>query len=583
MLYFNKEMIAKIIKTKKWLFLIFLLAVGFILTHRFFFMSGDFNTHDGVHFIRLYNLEKIFKEGQFPPRWLPDLGKGYGYPFFNFYPPLAYFAGLVFRLLGASFTFANKLSFGLAGLIGLGGMFFLAKNFFGFWGGAGAALFWLFLPYRAVDLYVRGSLAEYWGLNLLPVVFYLAKRLFDRQSVGRLLLFIISLFLLLIAHNAVALIGIIWLIGFIIYLFFTDKGWSLKKIKKGIFFKLSFFWALGLAAFFVIPAIWEKSSTQIADMTNDYYAYYNHFPSLAQLFISRFWGYGGSNFGLNDEMSFQIGHLHWISVLLALPILAWNLVVKKLSLFKQKKNCLMALFFGGSFFLFAFLAHQRSLFIWQRVGFLAFLQFPWRLLIFIGFSASILAGYLMSFLKKKFAFLIFIILFLILGGLSFNYFQPKEIIDRNDHDYLSSPLWEYQQREFITDYLPKTVREIPKDYYSWPLVVNQEAKINLERDQADKIIFTASSPDTKQTALIKRFYFPGWEAVINQEPVDIDINNNGFMILTLPKGEAEVELAFKNTPIRQAANAISLTTWFLFLIGALAKKYWQKKINLSKK
>ncbi|MGI6278906.1 MAG: hypothetical protein ACOYJ8_03840 [Patescibacteria group bacterium] len=552
-----------------------LLLVAFVFVHRFFFSSGSFSTHDGVHFIRLYNLEKVLNEGQFPPRWLPDLGKGYGYPFFNFYPPLAYLVGLLFRFFGTSFTLAVNLSFVLAGLLGFLGMFFLAKSLFGFWGAVTAALFWLFLPYRALDLYVRGSLAEYWGMNLLPLVFYLAKRLFDLPTLKRLFPFVLGLFLLLIAHNGVALVGLFWLFIFVLFLFVIDRQSFFEKIRhQGIFFFSSFLLAFGLAAFFILPAILEKDLTQIAQMTSDYYSYENHFPSLRQLFISRFWDYGGSVLGPEDKMSFQIGHLHWLTALVALFFLIKKVVFEQKKFWSERKNFWL-MFFLISFWGFAFLAHQRSNLFWRIFPFLAFLQFPWRLLIFVGFSASVLAGFWAKWAKKR---LWFVFIFLALLILNFTYFRPQDFQNFEDEDYLSSPLWKYQQREFLTDYLPKTVEEVPQDHFENPLLVTG-AETNINLNQADKLIFGVVSGGEEEV-IIKRFYFPGWQAKIDNKPTSITTNKNGFMVLSLPEGESLVEVVFKNTPTRTIANQISLFSWgvflFFILMGNRIAKYFKK-------
>lgn len=576
MLYLLVIMITPIKKHWQELLALSFLFLAFIFAHRFFFLPGDFPTHDGVHFIRLYDLEKVLRQGQFPPRWLPSLGKGYGYPFFNFYPPLSYFAGLLFRFFGASFTLANKLSFALAGFLGAVGMFLLAKKFFAnFWSGAIAVLFWLLLPYRALDLYVRGSLAEYWGLNLLPLVFYWAESFFTLPNRKQGLVLALGLFFLLIAHNGVALIGVVWLAVFLLFLLTVNREWSWLKLKKWLILMGPFLLAAGMAAFFIVPAIWEKGFTQIADMTSDYYAYYNHFPSLGQLFISRFWGYGGSNFGLNDEMSFQIGHFHSLAALTALFLLVGKLILKRGRVFRERKLGL-ALFFLISFLGFAFLSHQRSSFLWEKLPFLVFLQFPWRLLIFIGFSASVLAGFGLTRIKKGKTWLFFLsgLVLLVLG---FSYFQPREMVDIDDNKYLSSPLWEYQQREFLTDYLPKTVEVIPKDYYRPPLIL-ASGETRMILDQADKIIFTFLG-EADQKVTIKRFYFPGWQAKIDGKLAEIDTSQNGFMVLALPEGQSRVELFFGQTTTRRLANRISLAAWMLFFWLAFSLRKKTKRTN----
>ncbi|MGB6881820.1 MAG: hypothetical protein WBD86_00765, partial [Microgenomates group bacterium] len=52
------------------------------------FQSGYFNMHDDLQMMRQLEMEKCFKDFQIPCRWVPDMGYGFGFPLFNFYPPL---------------------------------------------------------------------------------------------------------------------------------------------------------------------------------------------------------------------------------------------------------------------------------------------------------------------------------------------------------------------------------------------------------------------------------------------------------------------------------------------------------------
>src|SRR4030042_3944603 len=71
---------------------------------------GFFTMHDDQQVVRLYELDQALAAGQFPARWVKDLGFGYGYPLFIFYPPLVYYLGEVFHLLfGATYILSIKL------------------------------------------------------------------------------------------------------------------------------------------------------------------------------------------------------------------------------------------------------------------------------------------------------------------------------------------------------------------------------------------------------------------------------------------------------------------------------------------
>ena len=52
-----------------------------------------------LHVYRLAELARLVAAGEFYPRWAPNFYFGYGYPIFNYYAPLSYYAGLPVALL----------------------------------------------------------------------------------------------------------------------------------------------------------------------------------------------------------------------------------------------------------------------------------------------------------------------------------------------------------------------------------------------------------------------------------------------------------------------------------------------------
>ncbi|HSA83405.1 MAG TPA: hypothetical protein VLF20_00780, partial [Patescibacteria group bacterium] len=64
-----------------------------------FFLPGFFPMHDDTQVARVFEMHKALIDGQFPVRWVADLGYHYGYPIFNFYAPLAYYIGAFFMVL----------------------------------------------------------------------------------------------------------------------------------------------------------------------------------------------------------------------------------------------------------------------------------------------------------------------------------------------------------------------------------------------------------------------------------------------------------------------------------------------------
>src|SRR4030042_1561299 len=72
---------------------------------------GFYQIHDDQQIARLSLFDKALKSGQFPVRWVDDLGFGFGYPLFVFYPPLVYILGEMFHLVGFGLTSSIKLGF----------------------------------------------------------------------------------------------------------------------------------------------------------------------------------------------------------------------------------------------------------------------------------------------------------------------------------------------------------------------------------------------------------------------------------------------------------------------------------------
>ena len=106
---------------------LFIILLFSLLASRALFKPGYFPMHDDLQMMRQLELEKCFLDGQIPCRWVPDMGFGFGMPLFNFYPPLPYLIGEVFRLLGFYFTTTARLTFALS-IFGSGvAMYYLAK------------------------------------------------------------------------------------------------------------------------------------------------------------------------------------------------------------------------------------------------------------------------------------------------------------------------------------------------------------------------------------------------------------------------------------------------------------------------
>ena len=132
---------------------------------------GYYNMHDDMQMVRQLELEKCIQDGQIPCRWSPDLGYEYGYPLFNFYPPLPYIVGQIYRFLGFSFMWSVKLTavtqFITSGIAMYLFVSYLSTPLISFL----ASLFYTYAPYHAVNVYIRGAMNEAWASVFFPLIF----------------------------------------------------------------------------------------------------------------------------------------------------------------------------------------------------------------------------------------------------------------------------------------------------------------------------------------------------------------------------------------------------------------------------
>ena len=116
-------------------------------------------------------MRKCIEDLQIPCRWVPDMGYGNGYPLFNYYNPFPYYIGAALSIFGG-FVISAKLLFLIPLILGGVFMYLLGKELFNKEAGLVVGILYLFAPYRALDSFVRGAVAESFAIAIVPLVFY---------------------------------------------------------------------------------------------------------------------------------------------------------------------------------------------------------------------------------------------------------------------------------------------------------------------------------------------------------------------------------------------------------------------------
>jgi hypothetical protein len=567
-----------IAKCNTW-FLVALILVGGIMASRTLFKHDYyFNMHDDLQMMRQLQLEKCFIDKQIPCRWVPDMGYGYGLPLFNYYPQLPYLFGEIFRVLSFNFNDTAKLTFAV-GIIASGfSMYLLAKEFFGKTGGLLSSVFYVWAPYRALDVYVRGAMNESWAFVWFPLILWGIYRLIKTPKPKYFIVLALSLAAILLTHNIMVMIfapvAAVWAIGWLI---------TGKTAKPVIGLGLSGLFALGLSAFFTLPAVFEQKYVHIDSLVSGYFQYQAHFATLNQLFISRFWGDGPSAFGPNDAMAFPIGYVHWITASLVALLLALK-IYKKRKVSHIDLVAIFALIVGTGA---AFMSHERSSFIWINLTVFRFVQFPWRFLTLNTFGFALAAGYIfllvkeLGFLRKNISqAVVFLLLSVAVISLNWNFFKPVHGGPLTDEQKFSGEAWRLQSQAGILDYLPADAKDDPEKAADGVAnIITGKGEISGDSKGTNWVNFDANL-FTDSEIRINLFRYPVWNITIDGTPVKSYIPETevyGRMHLNVPQGNHKIALKFTDTPMRTWANTISLISWGILVTYPL----WKKKIRAS--
>lgn len=538
--------------------------------------NGFYEPHDLHHIADIYQMFRAFEVGQFPPRLAPDFLFNYGYPLFNFYYVLPFYLGALFFALGFALTTSFKLVFLTAIIASVTGMYLFLREFFGKWASIVGAILFLYTPYRAVQIYVRGAMGEALALSVLPFVLWSLVRLIKKPSVKRIAISAVVFSLFILSQNYFWFLSLPY-IGLLIVILIRKQKEKVKVIKALV---SSGILSLGITAYWWIPAVFERY--HIDRLTP--FLLIDHFPFIKQLILPS-WGYGSSVWGLGDEISFQIGVVNLLVVLIVLILLATR---KKLF---RKENLKLVYWAGGSFIATVFLMNIRSLFVWNLIPFFNFIQFPWRLLSFTTFLTSGLAAILVQVIYQRYrtfgkAFGVLIIFGSIV--LTVGYFTPSMITQKTDQDFLN--------RMFATRTVNGSKDKVAPEYYLWsedylllPNWVNEKpsdlpsSEVEIKKGEGVIVDTLKGSPlkyeinvtaQTPLTVTLHKLYFPGWFARVDGNLTNLNSGEPyGQIELNLNEGDHLVEIYWKETNLRRASNVLTLFFLGMTLFLMKNRKY----------
>ena len=456
------------------------------------------------------------------------LNNGYGYPVSDFLYPLFMYFSVPIHLVGINFVNTIKTLLALCIFTSSFFTFLWLRKLFDNLSSLVGAIFYTFFPYHLFDLYQRGSVGEILSLSILPFVLWQIER-------KSLFWTTVGLAFLILAHNTLAVLFLLLIIPYALLDICIDKNH--KKVFS--FYSMMMLLGFGLSSFFWLPALFDLqytvfAKTQISNI-NNYFA----------------------GFGLLGIAA--------VSVILLTVLLVF---FKKIQI-KQHRLTIMMLILAV---LSVYLASSFSAFLWKFLP-SSFVQFPFRFLSLTIPAVSFLAACMVSIFSGKTKIALSLIVIFLISISAFTYLFPKS--------YQNFPDTYYSTNQDTTtvknEYMPKWAAEIPQTMAQAKVEnLNGKETIKLLQATPNKTAFTVFLL-AQRVIQVNTLYFPGWYAYVNGNPTEILYNNPmGLINLQLNKGINNVQVVFKETPVRLFSDLISIIS-----VGSLlAFVLFRKKIKL---
>lgn len=566
------QILPKSVKQLRWNKIIpwLILGVIFLILFRVYLLPGIPDSHDGqIHLARFGNFKRAFREGQFPPRWGPNLLNGYGYPVFNFNYPLANLIALPLSFLPISYELIFKLivvgSF-LLTLIQLN-RFLKIIGIDKPLARVAALSAFLLNPYMINLIYYRGGIGEILAIGLIVWLLVVFEKIRNGQfrlnsplrqlELGTL----VSLFVL--SHNVLAYFGVLVLAAYLIWTRMSFR-WYLRMVKPALI-------AFGWSAWFWIPALVEKKFTVLDDSSISN-MFQDQFPTLSQLLLAPI-QFGYSHEAPVDGLSQSIGVITILAIILSIS----HWLVSNLS--SSHKHAAKSTHFTvwlGLILILVLLQLPFSLPVWQVVPMGKFIQFPWRLSAFIAIFSVPLVGLLMKKLDKMGRLAVWLVIIWQALAL-WRVDQPGMVVKSNFyHETFPESTSTMHENKAQTFELYK--------YDEW------EPRPTIHGDGLAEVIFWNGTRRSyhlqiKEKALIieQTMKFPGWQTRANNTPVEYVDSEliKGRIAYILPAGSYLIETSFtQNTPARKVGNTLFVVT-FIYACYQLLKRQYDKSISRS--
>ena len=541
-----------------------------------------YGTDDGyVHMLRIFGMEQILKEQNFPPFIYSKFANGFGYAINLFYSPIVTYGPLFFRIFGLHYYTCLKLFAYSTILISCFTMYnFLydvsKKREIAILG----AVIYAFIPYRLETIFNRFAIGEFTAYIFFPMLFHGLFNLLKGDGKKHYYIAIAAIGLIL-THTISTEYSAIFALLYIVFNFkqLKNKG-VIRKIAINVIF------ILAITAFFTVPLMEHKilgnyvifNSTSMKSLPSDVQ---NSTIKISQLFK-------------------DIGEVNGVSFKIGIPLIILTLL--GIVSYKKVDKNIRSEYITFTAIAMISLAMVTKLFPWIIMPkILTTLQFAWRMQAFFEFALSIICAinlyYFIDIICKKSSknskdtkvhtktenlynmLLLFAIIVIITSmmKIDYNYSYEKEKF-LTDEEYETkinekNSIWSINR-----EYLPEKVdvKKLGKSYLDYRenrvYVLDGNATIINEKKEDLQLEFDIENYKANTILELPYIYYLGYTVTTEQnEKIQVFESDNGMLAIKLDENieSAHITVKYTGTIIEKVSyliSAISIITFIGYVI-----------------
>nr|MBI5456064.1 glycosyltransferase family 39 protein [Candidatus Levybacteria bacterium] len=562
----------KVIYPKKKINLFVLLLIISVLPIISIFRIGDYESGDfNIHVYRTISFFQNLTEGNLMPSWAGALNGTYGYPLFIFLNPLPYYLISFFHFLGFSFIVSLKLFLAFAYI--LSGVFmylFIKQTLKNDLAAFTSSVFYLFTPYHLIDLHFRNDVGEVLSFTLIPVLLLFIYKLFHKDKIIYLLWCGLIFSLLILAHQAIAILSLAIIIPFTISLFHQHKK-RLKQFSVLVKLLLAFILGIVMSGYAWAPYFSYAKYT----LSSILFKQLPGFIEVSDILYSP-WRFRLLFQGPEGQLSFLIGYAQ----LFILFYLLGYLLLNKINA-KYKTDIIIWVL---TIAILIFMLFKYSEIIWLTVPIIKNMLMSSRILLIITFCISYVAAYLVLMNTNK-KILIYLVLVFAIGSTMLNWGHRRvipEITDSNLLLNLPKSTYEGEGLYFIGNTIwfsnkPVWINKVPSNKIE---SIQGKVQIKVLKNSSTEHTYTLFSKEGARV-LENTLYFPGWNVIINGKRTKINYEDSkyrGLITFNIPKGTSYVSVIYKDLFLLQFLKLIFILFVGITLVYTLLHEILFKRV-----